>query len=126
MKNIITALFMFLGGMFTSQAQDFINKDNFNKKIAKGIVAVEFWASWNASNEFLELSNLKDCKTYRIDISTNMEVQSKYGVSAIPTVIIFESGSEKVRFLPNIMFKLDVDKKTVQHSVDTLILNKFN
>ena len=58
MKNIITALFMFLGGMFTSQAQDFINKDNFNKKIAKGIVAVEFWASWNASNEFLELSNL--------------------------------------------------------------------
>ena len=126
MKNIITALFMFLGGMFTSQAQDFINKDNFNKKIAKGIVAVEFWASWNASNEFTELSNLKDCKTYRIDISTNMEVQGKYGVSAIPTVIIFESGSEKVRFLPNVMFKLDVDKKTLQHSVDTLILNKFN
>ncbi len=125
MKNIVIVI-MFLGGIFNLQAQDFINKDNFNKKIAKGIVAVEFWASWNASNEFKEFSKLKDCETYRIDITTNMEVQGKYSVSAIPTVIIFESGSEKVRFLPNVMFQLDVDKKTVQHSIDTLILNKFN
>ena len=124
MKNIVIVI-MFLGGIFNLQAQDFINKDNFNKKIAKGIVAVEFWASWNASNEFKDFSKLKDCETYRIDITTNMEIQGKYSVSAIPTVIIFESGSEKVRFLPNVMFQLDVDKKTIQHSVDTIILNKF-
>ena len=46
-------------------------------------------------------------------------------VAAIPTVIIFDNGVEKVRFNPNIMFQLDADKKTIQNSVDTITLNKF-
>ena len=105
--------------------QDFINKDNFNEKIAKDIVAIEFWAGWNAQNEFKELNKLKECTAYRIDITNNMESQMEYNVSAIPTVIIFDNGVEKVRFNPNVMFQLEADKKTIQHSIDTLILNKF-
>ena len=52
-------------------------------------------------------------------------IQMHYNVTAIPTVIIFDNGVEKCRFNPNVMFKLDADKKTVQHSVDTITLNKF-
>tara|TARA_R100000406_G_scaffold80657_2_gene62070 strand:- start:1207 stop:1578 length:372 start_codon:yes stop_codon:yes gene_type:complete len=105
--------------------QEVINKNNFNDKIAKDIVVIEFWASWNAQNEFKDLSKLKECNKYRVDITADMDLQMKYKVEAIPTVIIFDNGKEKERFLPNIMFQLDVDKKVLQNSVDTLLLNKF-
>ena len=55
-----------------------------------------------------------------------MEMQTEYNVSAIPTVIIFDNGIEKTRFEPNIMFQLNADKKDIQNSIDTLMLNKFN
>tara|TARA_R110001583_G_C5573277_1_gene402259 strand:- start:689 stop:1081 length:393 start_codon:yes stop_codon:yes gene_type:complete len=111
--------------MSTCNAQDFVSNDDFKNTIAKDIVAVEFWAEWNAANEFKDLIKLKDCEVYRVDISSNMDTQIKYNVSAIPTVIVFENGTEQARFNANIMFKLEADKKTIQHSVDTLILNKF-
>jgi hypothetical protein len=104
--------------------QEFINGD-FNERIAKDIVAVEFWADWNAANQFNDLAKLKECEKYRVDIMADADIQGRYDVTGIPTVIIFENGIEKERFLPNIMFKLHADKKTVQNSVDTLILNKF-
>jgi len=108
----------------TAFGQDFINGD-FNEKIAKDVVAVEFWADWNAANQFNDLAKLKECNVYRLDIMANADTQAKYDVSAIPTVIIFDNGIEKVRFNPNIMFQLDADKKTVQNSVDTIVLSKF-
>ena len=123
MKKIILIIAILICGF--CDAQDFINKDNFSDKIAKDIVTIEFWAGWNAQNEFKELTKLKDCNTYRVDITLNMEIQSKYNVSAIPTIIIFDNGKEEERFEPNIMFQLEADKKIIQHSIDTLILNKF-
>ena len=111
-------------GCSTAFSQTFINGD-FNEKIAKDVVAVEFWADWNAANQFNDLAKLKECHVYRLDIMANADTQAKYDVSAIPTVIIFDNGIEKVRFNPNIMFQLDADKKTVQNSVDTIILSKF-
>ncbi len=119
---IFMMLLMFACG--TAFSQDFINGD-FNERIAKDVVAVEFWAEWNASNQFNDLIKLKDCEVYRLDIMANADTQTKYNVSAIPTVIIFDNGIEKTRFLPNIMFQLEADKKVVQHSVDTITLNKF-
>tara|TARA_Y100001963_G_scaffold138660_1_gene203694 strand:- start:255 stop:656 length:402 start_codon:yes stop_codon:yes gene_type:complete len=110
----------------TSFGQEFVSSDNFKNKIAKDIVVVEFWAGWNAQNEFKELTKLNDCNVYRIDISQHMDIQMKYDVSAIPTVIIFDNGILKEKFGATVMFKLDADKKTVQNSIDTLLLNKFN
>ena len=95
------------------------------KKIAKDIVAVEFWADWNSANQFNDLAKLKECEKYRLDIMANADTQAEYNITGIPTVIIFDNGVEKVRFNPNIMFKLDACKKTVQNSVDTIILSKF-
>ena len=63
---------------------------------------------------------------YRIDISKHMDVQMNYDVSAIPTVIIFDNGIQKEKFGATVMFQLDADKKTIQNSIDTLLLNKFN
>ena len=120
---ILMMVFMFLCG--TAFSQDFVTANNFNNKIAKDIVAIEFWADWNKMNQFNELNKLKGCNVYRLDIMLYMDIQMEYNVTAIPTVIIFDNGVEKERFNPNVMFKLDADKKTVQHSVDTITLNKF-
>tara|TARA_Y100000593_G_scaffold62462_1_gene115723 strand:- start:503 stop:898 length:396 start_codon:yes stop_codon:yes gene_type:complete len=108
----------------SAMGQDFINGD-FENRIAKDVVAVEFWADWNKHNQFVELNKLKECESYRLDIMANSDIQAEYNILAIPTVIIFDNGVEKVRFNPNIMFQLEVDKKIIQNSVDTIILNKF-
>ena len=120
---VLLMMVMFICG--TALSQDFVTADNFKNKIAKDVVVVEFWAEWNQMNQFNELNKLKGCNVYRIDIMSYMDVQMNYNVTAIPTVIIFDNGIEKERFNANVMFKLDADKKTVQHSVDTITLNKF-
>ena len=120
---VLMMLFMFACG--TALGQDFIDGSNFNDKIAKDVVAVEFWAGWNSANEFAELSKLKECEAYRVDINSNADLQAKFKVMSIPTVVIFDNGVEKERFKANIMFQLEADKKTIQNSVDTIILNKF-
>ena len=124
-SNYVYILLMLLAfGCGTVMGQEFINND-FKEKIAKDIVAVEFWADWNSANQFADLGKLKECEKYRLDIMAKADIQAEYNITGIPTVIIFDNGVEKERFLPNIMFKLDACKKTVQHSVDTIILNKF-
>ena len=120
---VLLMILMFICG--TTYSQDFVTTNNFNDKIAKDITVVEFWAGWNESNQFNELNKLNDCNVYRIDIMSYMDIQMNYNVTAIPTVIIFDNGVEKCRFNPNVMFQLDADKKKVQHSVDTITLNKF-
>ena len=109
----------------TCSAQEFADNSNFKNKIAKDVVAIEFLADWNKMNQFNELNKLKGCNVYRVDIMSSMDIQNDYNVTAIPTVIIFDNGIEKARFNPNVMFKLDADKKKVKHSVDTITLNKF-
>ena len=121
---IILVIIYFLGTAF-SFSQEFADNSNFKDKIAKDVVAIEFWAEWNKMNQFNELNKLKDCNVYRVDIMSSMDIQTDYNVTAIPTVIIFDNGVEKARFNPNVMFKLEAGKKEVQHSVDTITLNKF-
>tara|TARA_R110002110_G_scaffold82620_3_gene214758 strand:+ start:2877 stop:3275 length:399 start_codon:yes stop_codon:yes gene_type:complete len=120
---ILMILIIFVCG--TTFSQEFVTTDNFKDKIAKDITVMEFWAGWNESNQFNELNELKDCNAYRIDIMSYMDVQTDYNVTAIPTIIVFDNGVEKCRFKPNIMFQLEADKKIIQHSVDTITLNKF-
>jgi thioredoxin-related protein len=124
-SNYVYILLMLLAfGCSTVMGQTFINGD-FEDRIAKDIVAVEFWADWNSVNQFADLGKLKECEKYRLDIMANADIQAEYNITGIPTIIIFDNGIEKERFLPNIMFKLEADKKTVQNSVDTIKLSKF-
>ena len=121
---IYVLMMLFVFGCSTAFGQTFINGD-FDEKIAKNIVAVEFWADWNQANQFEDLEKLKECEKYRLDIMANADTKAEYNITGIPTIIIFDNGVEKVRFNPNIMFQLDADKKTVQNSVDTIVLSKF-
>ena len=125
LKLLIT-LILVLVYVLSANSQEFLTTENFKSKIAKDIVAVEFWVEWNKTNEFSEFIELNDCEKYRLDIAEYPDLQAKYEVTCIPTVIIFESGEEKDRFKANIMFELDADKKDVQKSIDKIMLAKFN
>ena len=125
-SNFIYVFIMLLVfSISTCSAQEFADASNFKNKIAKDVVAIEFWADWNKMNQFNELNKLKGCNVYRVDIMSSMDIQTDYNITAVPTVIIFDNGIEKARFNPNVMFKLEADKRTVQHAVDTITLNKF-
>ena len=52
---VLMMIAMFFCG--TAFGQEFINGD-FNEKIAKDVVAIEFWADWNAANQFNDLEKL--------------------------------------------------------------------
>ena len=121
---LIIAIIYFMGTTM-GLAQEVITASNFDNKIAKDISVVEFWADWNKQNQFNEIVKLKETSKYRVDIMHCTDLQAEYNITAIPTVIIFDNGVEKERFNANIMFQLEADKKTVQHSVDTIKLNKF-
>ena len=104
---------------------EFLNNNNFNNKISKGIVVVEYWAEWNNANKFKELNELKDCTVYRACIAKCNNAASKYNIKAIPTVIIYDNGEEVARFSPNIMLQLEATGKDVQSAIDEIVLNKF-
>ena len=116
-SNYLYVLLMLLAfGCGITQGQTFINGD-FKDRIAKDIVAVEFWADWNSANQFAELNKLKECEAYRLDIMADADIQAEYNITAIPTVVIFDNGVEKCRFNANIMFQLEADKKVIQNSL---------
>ena len=124
-RYLYTFIIVVLIALGNCNAQGFINEENFDDKIAKDIIAIEFWAGWNSANEFAELETLKQCEKYRVDIGVNSKLQTEFSVISVPTVIIFDNGVEKERFAANIMFQLEADKKTIQNSIDTINLNKF-
>ena len=122
---VITVVIVYFLGTAMGLTQTFATNETFKDNIAKDITVVEFWADWNSANQFAELDKLKECNKYRVDIMHCSDLQADYNITAIPTVVIFDNGVEKERFGANIMFQLEADKKTIQNSVDTIILNKF-
>tara|TARA_R110000824_G_scaffold55283_3_gene152451 strand:+ start:1878 stop:2246 length:369 start_codon:yes stop_codon:yes gene_type:complete len=106
-------------------AQEFVASEEFDNKVAKGITIVEFWAEWNKSNECTYLSQLNDCQVYKVNVLKCSDIQKKYKVFSLPTLIIFENGKEITRFAADITFKLPIDKKGIQKEIDKLIFNKF-
>jgi len=126
LKDKLALLIMFLLAftISTCEAQEFVTSGDFNDVVAKDIVVIEFYADWNSANA--AKYELNDCSYYMVDISKSMSLQSEFGVTAIPTLIVFENGEEKSRFVPNVMFQLEADSKTVQKNIDKLMLAKFN
>ena len=96
-------------------AQDFPN----------GMVAVEFNASFNKSNEVAWLSKLTDCETERIDITSDSRWASEYKIVVVPTIIIFNNNEEVKRFQANIMMTMEATKSEVQNSIDEIVMEAF-
>ena len=100
---------------FTTIAQDFPD----------GMVAVEFNASFNKSNEVAWLSKLTDCETERVDITTDSRWSKEYKIVVVPTIVIFNNNEEVKRFQANIMMTMEATKSEVQNSIDEIVMEAF-
>ena len=99
----------------------------FGQEIGKsnGILVVEFYADWNKHNSCKYLNELADCSTIRFDIDRRKDLQEKYNIEVLPTLVVINNGVEICRFTGNLLFQLNVKKKEVQAKIDSIIISKF-
>jgi thioredoxin 1 len=81
---------------------------NFETEVLKSDVPVlvDFWAEWCMPCKMLTptIEKLADAyagkvKVGKIDTDSNRDVSIKYGISAIPTVILFKNGQVAQKFV---------------------------
>ena len=77
-----------------------INSDEFQNEVlnSKGIALVDLFADWCMPCQMIapiieEISNEKaDVNFFKINVDESSEVAVKYGISSIPTLLIFKDG----------------------------------
>jgi thioredoxin 1 len=81
---------------------------NFENEVLKSTqpVLVDFWAEWCMPCRMLAPTIDKIAKDYtgkvkvgKVDTDANREISLKYGISAIPTVILFKDGQVAQKFV---------------------------
>ncbi|MBR5832256.1 MAG: thioredoxin [Bacteroidales bacterium] len=81
-----------------------VSEKNFENSISKGVVIVDFWATWcrpclMQAPIFEEAAKeMKGKVTFlKIDVDKAKNVATKYRISSIPTLIVFKDGKEVTR-----------------------------
>lgn len=76
-----------------------INKDNFDDKIATGVVVVDFSAAWCGPCKIMlpileELNGSSNGEfiIHKLDVDADREIITKYGIRSIPTMLFFKDG----------------------------------
>ncbi len=108
MKKIVFIVFVFATVMISfesckSGSSDkniiTLDTDNFSSEISKGVVMVDFWATWcmpcKAMAPVLDeiaAQTQGKVKVGKVDIDKNGLLANQFRVQAIPTIIIFKDG----------------------------------
>jgi thioredoxin 1 len=84
------------------------NDQNFEAEVLKSSqpVLVDFWAEWCMPCRMLAPTIEKLAESYagkvkvgKVDTDSNRDTAMKYGISAIPTVILFKNGQVAQKFV---------------------------
>lgn len=78
---------------------EIINEQNFQSKVASGVVLVDFFATWCGPCKMLApvLEKLSEkyagkAEIYKVDVDQSNALAAQFGVQAIPTMIVFKDG----------------------------------
>jgi len=83
-----------------------LTTDNFVDETGKGIVMVDFWATWcvpcRAMAPVIEEiagQTIGKVKVGKVDIDQNGPLANRFGIQSIPTVMIFKDGTVVETFI---------------------------
>ena len=90
-----------------------------------GLCVIQFNASFNSANNVDWFDKLTECSISNVDIMENTDLQTKYKIVVVPTILILDNGEEVARFQANIMMTMETTRKEVQGAIDEIIMSDF-
>ena len=124
MKKLFILMLM-ISTLFSSVRE--LTDENFEKATTRGLVAVEFYATWNEANKVTAIDEWDsfDAKVYRLNIDTYPKIQADNEVVILPTIIFFDDGEEVHRLQGDMTFTLKTTTDELDEVVEEILGNKF-
>ena len=118
-------LMLIIGTLFSSVRE--LTDENFEKATTRGLVAVEFYATWNEANKVTAIDEWDsfDAKVYRLNIDTYPKIQADNEVVILPTIIFFDDGEEVHRLQGDMTFTLKTTTDELDEVVEEILSSKF-
>ena len=88
------------------------------------VKVIHFNAGWNEANDVEWFNKLSDAGKKSLSID-DTEIQKKYAIAIVPTIIVFDEGEEVKRFQADLSFKMAATREEIQEYIDELIISKF-
>ena len=128
MKKLIIFSMLMLTTLF-GQVRE-LTDENFDKAIKRGMVVVEFYASWNKANIVTlldEWDNFEVNRVCRLDVEKYDKIMTSQNVVVLPTIIFYLDGEEAGRLQGNMKFQLETTIKELDKMVEEIYNeDKFN
>ena len=104
-----------------------LTDENFGRATGRGLVVVEFWATWNETNKVTLLDDWDtfDAKVYRVNIDLYPKIQTENEVVILPTIIFYDEGEEIERLQGDMTFSLKVTTKELDEMIEEILGSKF-